>query len=725
MPKNIVLCSDGTGNSGGKGNNTNVWRIYLAVDHQPANEGPQVAFYDDGVGSQDFKLLKIIGGAFGWGISENLCQLYAFLMLHYEPGDRIYLFGFSRGAFTIRTLGNMIRYCGVAQCDGMSVNGINQRAADALYAYKHRKPNYRDATQKATGGPALEKFKDEFGHYCDDTKTTKDVPIHFIGVWDTVEALGLPIDEMKHGLDWFFGLQFHEGETDLHPGIKNAYHALAIDDERLTFHPVLFDEKLKVEGQVVEQVWFPGMHANVGGGYPKDQLSFVPLTWIMEKADACGLRFHASIFKEFERDRDVDGEMYDSRAGVNKYYRYAPRDIQKISDAAHVKVRKIHASVLQRIYNASDDYAPKGLPKDFQVEPPHVAQEEKNKDERHKQLKIVRDMVWWRRVLHYVFMLWTVLLVGFCLKYQPEDSDAKIPDYGAWDAAERGLYYCVNPILDLLGACTPAFLAPELNALRFHPWAFLGFVLALGLIFWFNLFLAKWTRALSVHAWHMSLAMHKPEKKAEVTRRTWWIRIAHWFRHKPFWVALDLATQWFVRWVAPKVTLAAVFGGLPLLLAALITAWVSLSWNPAETRMVDVYDKGKTDFVFDSKNSMQATPAILQAYSDYRITVEPLDVWSDGPLPDGLPAGPDGLKGEPKWYMKLGRWTRRDPSVKWYTLMGVVDTEPDSIYAIGNGRKIRPEKTGRLFLFVNDTLGCYRNNQGTAKIVVEWVPAGK
>src|SRR5207302_1086585 len=157
MPKNIILCSDGTGNSGGKGYGTNVWRLYLAVDHHPHNTGPQVAFYDDGVGSQDFKLFKIIGGAFGWGISENLRELYAFLMLHYQPGDRLFLFGFSRGAFTIRTLANLVRYCGVADCDGMSANGINQRAAQALLAYKHRDPS-----QQPTGGPALEEFKKKF-----------------------------------------------------------------------------------------------------------------------------------------------------------------------------------------------------------------------------------------------------------------------------------------------------------------------------------------------------------------------------------------------------------------------------------------------------------------------------------------------------------------------------------------------------------------------------------
>src|ERR1022692_3667481 len=160
MPKNIILCSDGTGNSGGKGYGPNVWRLYLAVDHHPYNTGKQVVFYDDGVGSQDFKFLKAIGGAFGWGISDNLREIYAFLMLHYEPGDKIFLFGFSRGAFTIRTLGNMIRYCGVADCDGMSANDINKRAAAALKAYKYREPS-----QQTSGGAAPAAFKKEFGRF--------------------------------------------------------------------------------------------------------------------------------------------------------------------------------------------------------------------------------------------------------------------------------------------------------------------------------------------------------------------------------------------------------------------------------------------------------------------------------------------------------------------------------------------------------------------------------
>ena len=116
--KNIVLCSDGTGNSGGKGRGTNVWRTYRAVDRAgyvdaQGRQVEQITFDDDGVGTEKFKLFKTLGGAFGWGLSKNIRDLYTALVRTYEPDDRIYLFGFSRGAFTVRALGGMICKCGL------------------------------------------------------------------------------------------------------------------------------------------------------------------------------------------------------------------------------------------------------------------------------------------------------------------------------------------------------------------------------------------------------------------------------------------------------------------------------------------------------------------------------------------------------------------------------------------------------------------------------------
>ena len=139
--KNIVLCSDGTGNSGGKGQGTNVWRIFKAVDRHGHLADPdavrQLAFYDDGVGSEDFKLFRALGGAFGWGLGRNICQLYYQLAESYDPGDQIYLFGFSRGAYTVRLLAGMIVQCGVLRCDGLDPSVAAERV-EVLYRLYRR-----------------------------------------------------------------------------------------------------------------------------------------------------------------------------------------------------------------------------------------------------------------------------------------------------------------------------------------------------------------------------------------------------------------------------------------------------------------------------------------------------------------------------------------------------------------------------------------------------------
>lgn len=119
MGKNIVLLSDGTGQSGGVGYETNVWRLYRALAH----DDQQLCCYDDGVGSQDLKLIKAVGGAFGWGLSRNVRDLYAFVVRHWEPGDRIYLFGFSRGAFTVRLLTGLIAHCGILDLSQIDSEG--------------------------------------------------------------------------------------------------------------------------------------------------------------------------------------------------------------------------------------------------------------------------------------------------------------------------------------------------------------------------------------------------------------------------------------------------------------------------------------------------------------------------------------------------------------------------------------------------------------------------
>ena len=380
MPKNIVICSDGTGNRGGKTRGTNVWRIFNAVDR---HNGPtrQITFYDDGVGTQDWRWVRLLAGAFGWGLSRNIREAYAFLAMNYEPGDRIYLFGFSRGAYTVRSLAGMIGRCGLISREALIKAGRRRRVLKRLViAYRSDECRRKKVLCKVRR--AL-KENDTCFHQ-------GPIPIHFIGVWDTVAAVGMPFRGMTKCLDsvmrMFFRRHlwvFHDRKLGCH--VHYACQALALDDERRTFHPLVWkheshrpDEEgadCSAKGrahackkQIVEQVWFAGVHANVGGGYPKDAMALVSLDWMMGKAGACGLKFLKGVRANHRRSADVHGRLYNSRAGLRAVYRYAPRNIYEHYDKKGVEEKQkylpaIHGSVFERIKRGTDFYAPKVIRK--------------------------------------------------------------------------------------------------------------------------------------------------------------------------------------------------------------------------------------------------------------------------------------------------------------------------------------------------------------------------
>ena len=292
---NIVLLSDGTGNSAAKFFKTNVWRTYQALDLAPGSG--QVAFYDDGVGTSSFRPLALLGGALGLGLRRNVRDLYSFLCRNYRDGDQIFCFGFSRGAFTIRTLAGMIAGQGVIDGRTLTPDEL-ERQVDA--AFKADRRDYKTRSRKALG-TLWRKMKREPAARQSATALEPQPPvpgrfmpkIAFLGVWDTVDAYGLPIDELKRGLDdWLLGLSFPD--QDLSPIVQRACHALSIDDERHTFHPVLWNEKFEKEVERfqpqlrgrLKQVWFAGVHSNVGGGYGKDGLAYVSLNWMLAEARA-------------------------------------------------------------------------------------------------------------------------------------------------------------------------------------------------------------------------------------------------------------------------------------------------------------------------------------------------------------------------------------------------------------------------------------------------------
>jgi uncharacterized protein (DUF2235 family) len=362
MAKNIIICSDGTGNTAIKGRGTNVFKIFEAADlnghRYDPRLVPQVAIYDDGVGTESFKPLKLLAGATGYGLGRNVRQLYKELCRIYDPGDRIFLFGFSRGAFTVRTLAGLICTCGIINARAGSQSSAEVFEQTVRKAYRAYRSRYRTVVMewlrgKPSGEPAA-RFKAEFAH-------PGDARIAFIGVWDTVDAVGLPV----HLSDFVnaFIYRFKFPDRRLSGQVERACHALAIDDERHSFHPLLWDEQARSQndGQKIEQVWFAGAHSNVGGGYPKQGMSLVALGWMMQKARDAGLRFVASDRASYGDHANVDDKLYDPRSGLGMFYRWKPRDIEDMCRENAVATA-VHLSVLERIAHGTEDYNPGNLP---------------------------------------------------------------------------------------------------------------------------------------------------------------------------------------------------------------------------------------------------------------------------------------------------------------------------------------------------------------------------
>jgi hypothetical protein len=185
--------------------------------------------------------------------------------------------------------------------------------------------------------------------------------VHFVGVWDTVDAVGIPLHaaDVVNTLIW----QFKFPETTLSGKVGHACHALAIDEARRSFGPVLWNETPEARNGPprIEQVWFAGSHSNVGGGYPRQGMSLTALDWMMTRAEAYGLRFHADERAAYRGGADVNDKRYDSRAGLGIFYRWTPRDIQTLCEQFGV-TPQIHRSVFERIARNTEGYAPGSLP---------------------------------------------------------------------------------------------------------------------------------------------------------------------------------------------------------------------------------------------------------------------------------------------------------------------------------------------------------------------------
>ncbi len=364
MSKNIAVCADGTGNSSIKGRGTNVFKLYEAVDQNGHRVNPaltpQVAVYHDGVGTEGIKWWRVFTGATGWGLARNVRQLYMAIARLYEPGDRIYLFGFSRGAFTVRTLAGLIDTCGIIDARRCRTESALRKTVSLAYTEYRRK--YQVVLAKLLFGPRKardEEFRAKYSVRHPELAPDGRIPVEFVGVWDTVDAVGLPF-HIGDVLNTFVH-RFKFTDRRLNSRVKRACHALAIDEQRESFAPVLWEQ---MEGDDrIDQAWFAGVHSNVGGGYPKQGMSLVALDWMLMNAERSGLRFVPSQRLFYQQCHCVDDELYNSRAGVATFYRWKPRNIARLCRARNVWP-KVHASAFERAARATAGYAPGNIPPD-------------------------------------------------------------------------------------------------------------------------------------------------------------------------------------------------------------------------------------------------------------------------------------------------------------------------------------------------------------------------
>ena len=354
--KRIIICCDGTWSKPGKMDRgkvveTNVEKLYDALEMKDSTNTSQLKFYGQGIGTGFSISDHIFGGSFGLGIDNSIQDAYKFLMWSYEPGDEIFLFGFSRGAYTVRSLVGLINNCGIMKPEYLHL--VNE-------AYHL----YRDRTELTHPDSDLMKaFKKSYGKE-DETK------IKFLGVWDTVGSLGIPLPLLTW---WNRKFQFHD--IKLSSKIKYAYHALAVDEKRKLFQPALWEiSKDALEGpdaQISEQVWFPGAHCNIGGGYSDCGLSNISLKWMIDKATAAGLAFNQEYVQQIQTDSR--SEIRNSVTGI---FKFTPRIIRIINDAfihrredrkgklttgARRTNQKIHYSCLERLHFVKN-YNPKNIP---------------------------------------------------------------------------------------------------------------------------------------------------------------------------------------------------------------------------------------------------------------------------------------------------------------------------------------------------------------------------
>ena len=757
--KTILLFSDGTGNSSGKLNRTNVWRLYQAVDlgvPGTASERIQIGRYDNGVGTTRFRPIALIQGIFGWGLKRNILSLYLFLCRNHRPEDRICLFGFSRGAFTMRVLADLIDKQGII--DHHHDDDLPYLVADAYRAYRRNQrprmfpmrwlvPLYKWIRD------GLIRSRRKIGQVDYRDARRRAGTIDFIGLWDTVGAYGGPILEFVRAVDdWIMPISF----TDRHlpECVSAARHALALDDERDSFQPLPWDERSERQPGRIKQVWFAGMHSDVGGGYPDDSLSYVSFNWMVREAqEFADIRFRKDRVLEALEQADSFGPIHDSRAGPGVYYRYQPRritalmwppdrggryliDPEERPGQGMLPPINVHESVFRRIASGTDGYAPIVIPSTFNVvedvnvrrnpAPPGSFLERIRSAAWQAQRGLAQDgiwdIVWKRRVIYFVSVVTSLALLSLPIWARGAESMS----FGGYGELLR-----LPP--QALDSLTLETFHGWFDGLKQHPYMTTSLIVAIVLLFKTSRQLETRLRNLSRDIWldtrlpslakagPPSLCIEQdgspPPPRGETGRSSRAKSLI--YRIRNFSVYQD--TLRFVRWtLLPSVVGIALLAAIALGVLSAATLG-RLTWNAQD----DIFcgnawptAASEADFWMTTDNPCNMSPVIVAEGQSYSISLAVPDgeEWRDGGVkatPAGLPAGELMIGQLDRGFVGM----RRALDARWMQPL---------VYIVSEGNE--GTRTEPLQLDYDSTLGAYHgtftaNQSGRLAIAVnEAVP---
>ncbi len=559
----------------------------------------------------------------------------------------------------------------------------------------------------------------------------------------------MPVEEMTHGISqWLFPLSLPS--CDLDKRVVRACHALSIDDERTTFHPTLWDEsdeaplEARADGkrylvdERISQVWFVGVHSNVGGGYPDDSLAQIPLIWIMSEAANAGLTFKSrpeaspQTLGHPQTAEDKDGRIYDPRSGLGGYYRYGPRDIyalgkELLSRKGGAVAPRIHESVLARIKNYAHLYAPTGLPANYEVvtSSGEVLPAAQNRYEKPDQAifrariqEKVWNTIWWRRIVYFLTVGVTIYLLAFPLmRALPRTKEFESPLRWVSDAVR------------FVGAFLPGVADTWVNGYARDPLQFLGVAIAVGALTWWGSWLAGRIQNNMGIYWFRSLNSLIPATGMpnDIIFR---LRTSRWYR------ALH---NGFKKYFAPAI-FAVLFAYLGLAFASHalfnIQDYAGLVCRDNGTAGGLGLGEKKQLAAFQPSNLCQDMKVSVEKDAKYLLTIKGTKSFRDG----GIEASkgiyfldPPGFF--PKLLMLAGIPLRRELMRPWFRIVArfgskggeetFLDPDPDSKDG-SIAEVIHATRNGELYLFVNDAVVgipglyglFYGNNHGTAEVTI-------